>query len=159
MSTIEGAIIDEVRSNLWGIRQLADESQDNLKEYFDLPFHLIKRIVYSPMEHLDLLAPVKTKDRLIAFQLWMSRNNISADERKEIVENFDLETFSVEELMTIVKSSGLFPLNVIDKRVLYLVKDYKLKIEKLRSVMKDIVDCIPEEKLWTIENLIGLISI
>ena len=61
-----------------------------------------------------------------AFTVWLSENEVTKDERKEIADIFD---FTFEELMTSVRDSGLYPASKIDQRVLEIVKEKDLKIK------------------------------
>ena len=101
------------------------ESSDSFKS---LPFHCMKEIV----------ARVPTSESFKAFIVWLSKNEVTKDERNEIVDNFIFEDFTVEELMISVRDSGLYPDSKIDKRVLEIVKEKDLKIEELNSKIKQL---------------------
>ena len=66
---------------------------------------------------------------------------VTKDERNEIADIFDVkfEDFSVEELLTSVRDSGLYPGSKIDNRVLEIVKkkDLKIKEKDLRIKEQD----------------------
>ena len=55
--------------------------------------------------------------------VWLSENEVTEEQKKEIVESFNLKEFSAEELLTGVRDSGLFSAKKIDERVLDIVKN------------------------------------
>ena len=70
----------------------------------------------------------------------LSANEVTEEQKNEIVESFDFEDFTVEELMTSISDSGLYPANKINERVLELfkkqeklLKEKELKIKELDS--------------------------
>ena len=88
--------------------------------------------------------------------LWLSKNEVTELEKNEIVEYFNLEDFTVKELLTIVRDSGLYPTKKIDKRVLELFKDKdnllivkELEIQKLKGAIDvdDVKTYIPTKHL------------
>ena len=63
--------------------------------------------------------------------------------------SLDFEDFTVEELITSIRVSGLYPAKIIDKRLLDLVKnkdlkieEQDLKIEKLNDLLEDAIKYI-----------------
>ena len=119
-----------------------------------LPFNLMKAIVlYDGTYHSY---PPTTKQKLEVFMLWLSKNEVTELEKNEIVECFNLEDFTVKELLTIVRDSGLYPTKKIDKRVLELFKDKdnllivkELEIQKLKGAIdvEDVKTYIPTKHL------------
>ena len=103
------------------------ESSDSFKT---LPFHWMKEIIQYHFDDPYLLMP--TFEVFKAFTVWLSENEVTIDERREIADSFDLvfEDFTVEELMTSVRDSGLYPSSKIDQRVLEIVKEKDLKIKE-----------------------------
>ena len=59
---------------------------------------------------------------LKGFMVWLSANEATDEQRNDIVATLDFEDFTVEELMTTIRESGLYPAKKIDERVLDLVK-------------------------------------
>ena len=55
--------------------------------------------------------------------IWLSENEITEEEKEEIVESVEFDDFTVEELMTTVRKSGLYSNITIDERVLELFKE------------------------------------
>ena len=87
--------------------------------------------------------------------LWLSKNEVTELEKNEIVECFNLEDFTVKELLTTVRDSGLYSTKKIDKRVLELFKDKdnllmvkELEIQKLKGTtdVKDVKTYIPAKQ-------------
>ena len=76
-----------------------------------------------------------SRERFDAFTFWMSGNEVSDEEKVDIVDCFKFEDFTAEELLTCVRDSGLYSVKKIDKRVLDLIrrKD-KLLEEKDRKL-------------------------
>ena len=64
--------------------------------------------------------PPIAKLRLEAFMVWLSKNEATEEQKNEIVEGINFEEFTVEELLTSVRDSGLYPAKRIDERVLHL---------------------------------------
>ena len=99
-----------------GIRKIPKDTKcsDSFKT---LSFDLIKEIFYNK-------PPMHNNDGFEPFIVWLSANEITEEEKADIIENnFDLEDFTVEELLTVVKDSGFYPANEIDKRVVDLYKE------------------------------------
>ena len=90
--------------------------------------HLVRRYLMSTFEVFK------------AFTVWLSENEVTIDERSEIADSFDLvfEDFTVEELMTSVRDSGIYPSSKIDQRVLEIVKEKDLKIKEQDSKIKQL---------------------
>ena len=84
--------------------------------------------------------------------LWRSTNQDAID-FGDIAASFDIEEFSLEDLLTFVKTSTLFPTQAIDKRVLYLVRQNRGNMEKLKSEIQKFFDVIPAPILLELENL------
>ena len=89
-----------------------------------LPFNFIKDLI------VHFGAAVQ---RLNAFMVWLSENEVTEEQKKEIVESFNLKEFSAEELLTGVRDSGLFSAKKIDERLLELLKEKESKINELRK--------------------------
>ena len=79
--------------------------------------------------------------RFEAFMVWLAKNEATEEQKNEIVESINFEEFSVEELMTSVRNSGLYSGSKIDKRVLQLFKDLKetkdFKIRQLEDTLEN----------------------
>ena len=79
-----------------------------------------------------LLWRTLTNKQRFDFMIWLSENanEVSKEDKKKIAENFNLEDFTVDELMTSVKDSGFYSGTQIDQRVLEIVKIQELKIQE-----------------------------
>ena len=108
------------------------ESSDSIKT---LPFHMMREIIQ--LYNVDKLY-VPTFAVFEAFMVWLSENEVTNEERNEITDSLDFEDFTVEELMTSVRDSGLYSGSKIDKRVLEIVKEKDLKIQEQDLKLKQI---------------------
>ena len=75
--------------------------------------------------------------------VWLSENEVTEEQKKEIVESFTFEEFSAEDLLTGVRDSGLFSTKKIDERLLdilkkkdQLLKEKEKKINELRKTIE-----------------------
>ncbi len=154
LSSIEDVIIEELYYNIWGLLHLPNEDNQSSNEFKSLPFRMLKQIILCKKEDKEVIKMVSNMDRLKAFVLWCSFN-VCNEEVLDIAKSFDIEEFSVEELLTYVKASRLFTTTEIERRILYLVKENKLKMDKLRVEIKKCTGSIPFENMMEIEKLIG----
>jgi len=116
---IEFWITEELHCGLKVILSVSDaESSDSFKT---LPFNLISEIFLFDSLFTNRLPT--TKQKLDCFMIWLSENEITEEEKVEIVESFEFDDFTVEELMTTVRKSGLYSNITIDERVLELFKE------------------------------------
>ena len=106
-----------------------------------------------------------TIERLKAFMVWLSANEATDEQKNDIVATLDFEDFTVEELMTTIRESGLYPAEKIDERVLDLVKkkdmllnekdvkikEQNLKINKLDTTLQNAKKHIPKRYLHYLE--------
>ena len=68
--------------------------------------------------------------------IWISENEITEEEEMEIVESLEFDDFTVEELMTAVKESGLYMNETINERVLELFKEQGDKLQEKDKLLK-----------------------
>ena len=103
-----------------------------------LPFNLIKDIFLYD-DAIQYIVPALQKKRFIAFIVWLSGNEASVEQKTEIVESFNFDDFTAEELLTSVRDSGLYSAKKIDERVLELFKnkDQVLKEKEKELKIKD----------------------
>ena len=106
-----------------------------------LPFHWMKGIVKYQLDDCIMMSNRSTFEIFESLGFWLSENEVTEDERKEIEAIFDVnfEGISVEEFLTSVRDSGLYPGSKIDNRVLEIVKkkDLKIKEKDLRIKEQD----------------------
>ena len=111
-----------------------------------LPFNLIKDIfLFLPVE---LANPPTTNERLEAFMVWLSANEASLEQKNQIVDSFDFEDFTVQELMTSIRDSGLYSTKKIDERVLNLFKNQEDKIKEQDLKINELKDTLQEAKMY-----------
>jgi len=108
------------------------ESSDSFKT---LPFHKMREIIQ--LYNVDKLY-VPTFAVFEAFMIWLSENEVTNEERNEILDSLNFEDFTVEELMNSVRVSGLYSGLKIDKRVLEIVKEKDLKIQEQELKIKQL---------------------
>ena len=100
-----------------------------------LPYNLISEIFLFKLDSwtlLDLWGQIpSTKQKLDSFMIWLSENEITDEQKEEIVESFKFDDFTVEELTTTVRKSCLYPDIAIDKRVLELFQEQEKEKDKL----------------------------
>ena len=114
----------------------APEIFDESGNFRTLPIHIVKQILLQ--EKVNIFYNVFNSEdfknvsmaRLQGFMFWLSGNECSDDDKdkKEIVENIDLETFTIEELFSVVRKSGLFSVEMVDQRIQHILKNCKCKI-------------------------------
>ena len=106
-----------------------------------LPFDLLRDILlYDHIDHdYDKDVRPTTKERFDAFMSWLSENEneVTEEQKEEIVESFDFEDFTVEELMTSVRKSEIYPTNKVDKKVLGLFKEQNELLKEKDKLLKE----------------------
>ena len=109
----------------------------NSEAFKNLPVNLVKDIFLS-----DVCGGVipSTKERLDAFVFWLTENYCSDHDERKITESFNFDAFTVEELLTDVRDSGLYSIEKIDRRVLNIhqrvQRNLKLKEKQLNAKTK-----------------------
>lgn len=159
LPSIEESIVKELSENLWGIPHIQNEAKTNENTFKTLPVGLLKRILLcdSNKGKINVVKNNMTKERFEAFKIWIKDNNISDDDKKEIVERFDIEEFTIEELLTDVTGFGIYPEATIKKRILFMVKERNMSMKKVKNVIENLSDVIPADMFHQILNLIGSI--
>ena len=71
------------------------------------------------------------KERFYAFMFWLSGNECSEEDKKEIKDSIDLigGCFTPEKLLTDVRRSGLFSIKEVDGSVFHLVRRMRAELE------------------------------
>jgi hypothetical protein len=144
LSSLKPYIITELYCGLKGIPNDA-ECSDSFKT---LSFNLIQDIfMIRRYRTIRSLYPPTTKERLKAFMVWLSENEVTVEQKNESMDSFYFEDFTVEELTTV----RLYSASKIDERVLDLVKkkdallkekdlkikEQDLKINELKDTLQD----------------------
>ena len=83
------------------------------------------------MRKLDSLP--STKQKFDAFLFWLSENDCSEDEKKEIVDSFDLDNFTAEKLLKDVRLSGLYSISTICSKAIDIVAEKNHQIRQLEE--------------------------
>ena len=144
LSSIREAVICELYLNL----KVISNDMPSSDSFKSLPFNLVRGIfLYKTASCLST-----TKQRFEAFMVWLSENEAAKEDKNEIVESFNFEDFTVEELMTSVRNSDLYSGTKIDKRVLVLHKDLTetkdLKIKEQDSKIRELRGILEEAKKY-----------
>ena len=120
---VRKCIIDELHYG-YGLEKIPKDVScwDSFKT---LPFNVIKEIYKLDKNALtwNYYVPIiKYNHGFEALLVWLSENEVSEEQKAVIVESFDFEDFTVQELLTFVRDSGLYSVKKIDTRVLTLYK-------------------------------------
>ena len=111
LEVIEYELVNELNRSLKDVPNIPDVVQ-NLGAFKRLPVSLLMDVILCGEGWGDYPS---TQDEFYAFMFW---NEISEDDKMEIVEHFEefLDDFTAEELLSDVKKSGLFSAKIIDDR-------------------------------------------
>mgnify|MGYP002050172307 CR=1 FL=1 len=90
-----------------------------------IPFKLLKEIMLfgetNESENVDVDEdPQMTFSRFEVFVMWLSDNECTDEDKKEITDSFNFEDFDVYQLITVVMKSNLYSTQKINRRVLDL---------------------------------------
>ena len=130
LSDIKNLIAMEL---LWHLSDIIDDA-NGLDTFKALPFLLIREIFKSDLnDRRDLPT---SKQRHDYFMTWLSVNEATEDQKREIVGSFYFNDFTVEDLMTSIRDSGLYPTSKIDQRVLQLFKKQRELLEEKDKQIK-----------------------
>ena len=154
LETIKGAIVMELFLSLKDIPHIPDVVMNN-EAFTSLPAFLVKEVLmYTYLEDYDNddadYIPT-TKQRFDAFVFWYSQNILecSDQDRREITDSFTFDDFTVEDLLTDVRSSRLFSVKRVDMRVLDI-----LKIKQSRNQALEISLEVEREKTSNLKETI-----
>ena len=152
LPSVEDAIINELSKNLWGLPHIQNENN-----FHTLPLCLLKKIIKCDSDS-DTVYRNMTKERFQAFKIWTTVNHISDNDKEEIAESFDIEKFTIEDLLKDVTGSGVYPETTIKKRILFMVKERNMSMKKLKDVIKDLNEILPADTFEHILSLLGSID-
>ena len=102
-----------------------------------LPFKFIKEIFLFDGRRMNRLFLPTTKQKFDCFVMWLSNNEIEEEEEAEIVESFQSEDFTINELLTDVRKSRLYQDITIDERVLELLQEKRNKLQLKERLLND----------------------
>jgi len=149
---------DEIMMEIYsGLKVVPKIPEDNSGSFKKLDYKLVKDVFLCGSAPND--RQPTAIECLNAFMHWLSswsNWSISAEQKAEVVESFDFEDFSVEELLTTVRDSGLFSVKKIDERVLALVKvkENLPEMRQLNEIIENVERFIPEVDLSKIRRLL-----
>ena len=107
-------------------------------EFFkSLPFSVIREIFLFDLTDSCPDGRPTTKLRFETFTTWLSKNEVTQEQKDEILECFDFKAFTVKVLMTSVRDSGLYTDSKIDERVLDLYKQQRKRVNRQRNLLKE----------------------
>jgi len=121
LDTIKTALVRELYKSL---DEVADSDIDCEAAMKQISCNLLKEILLygetkeSENDDKDDLRKTSTKNRFDAFVLWLSENDCTDEDKKEITDSFNFDDFNERELLTDVRKSGLYLTEKIDRRVL-----------------------------------------
>jgi len=134
LETIKDALLLELFLSLEDIPHIP-EVVKNSEAIKDLSANLLKAIILH-----EGITVGDSKQRLDAFVFWLSENECSEEDKKEITDSFKFEEFTADELLTDVRKSGLYSIKKIDTRLQYILNsqvknlnDNHLRFRTLKS--------------------------
>ena len=131
----------------------------NSDAFKSLPVNLLKEILrlgsykFIPVDD----GYATTKDKFDLMMFWLSGNEgCTLEDRREISDCFNFDDYTTEELLTDVKTSGIYSVKRIDDRVLENIRLQKSKLvdvnEKMNKLEKNLSDKRNEIKTLKEEN-------
>lgn len=97
----------------------------NFDIFLDLPFSLLEDILVKVElceegpRHFKFAS---TMEKFNTFVYWLSNNGCSESEKERVTNSFNFDVFTAEELLTVVRKSGLYSVPKIDQRVLEIMR-------------------------------------
>jgi len=119
LEAIKDVIKLELHKSLKDIPHIPDIVQDSLTFKF-LPYSLLKDILLHN-EDENGFSP-STRQKFDAFVFWLSGNSCSEAEKMEIVDSFNFDDFTAEELLTEVRLSGLYSVSRVSSKALKIIQ-------------------------------------
>ena len=95
----------------------------------------------------------KTFHRFKILSIWLERNSMDTDMTDEVLRLFDFDHFTIEELVSDVRKSGLYDTNMIFERIEKIYKDKEKKSEDRKELLKS---CMEEADLpdWLVDAIV-----
>ena len=116
----------------------------NSEVFKTLPVNLVKDIL---LNDVSVGVIPSTKERFDSFVFWLTENECSDDDKRNITDSFTFDAFTVEELLTDVRSSGLYSIKRIDRRVLEIHQSVQRNLELTGEKLKDKTKALKEKEL------------
>ena len=126
--------VNAITATMWSfdrnIKDLKDEVVVSTQQFNVKMITEIMTYKYDPSDPTVVKLPApSSKLRLQFFKIWYVENKDCKDEEKKIIrDSFNLDDFTGEELLTVVKESGLFTEKDIDTK--YIEKFRKFESKK-----------------------------
>ena len=123
LNAIKDEITLELHKSLKDIPHIPDIVEDFLEFKF-LPYSLVKDILlYDKGEWKATVmdSSPSTKQKFDAFMFWLSENDCGEDEKNAIVDSFNFDDFTVDELLTEVRMSGLYSVSKVTSKALEIL--------------------------------------
>ena len=86
--------------------------------------------------------PCPTKEKFDSFVYWLSENFCYDKDKREIANSFDLDDFTGLELLTEVRGSELFSIQMIDAKVVEILRVKEVEVTAAKHVIKPKEDTI-----------------
>jgi len=138
LDTVKNALVRELYKSLVGV----DSDCVAMKQ---ISCNLLKEIMFygkteenesdDDEDDPDLRTP-STKNLFDAFVLWLSENDCTDEDKKDITDSFVFEDFKEQELLTDVRKSGLYSIEKIDRRALDIFNFRSKIIAEQRNDLK-----------------------
>ena len=121
LETIKDALLLELFLSLKDVPHIP-EVVKNSEAFKLLPESLLKEVLLHEAREKTV---GDSKERLDAFVFWLSENDCSEEDKKEITDSFIFDEFTPDELLTDVRKSELYSIEKIDQRLKVMFNDQK----------------------------------
>ena len=136
------ALVRELFRSLEDIPHIPDVAL-NSEAFKTLPVNLVKDIL---LNDVSVGVVPSTKERFDSFVFWLTENECIDDDKRNITDSFTFDAFTVEELLTDVRSSGLYSIKRIDRRVLEIHQSVQRNLELTGEKLKDKTKALNEKE-------------
>ena len=125
LDNLRGTIIHEIFHEVKNFRSYYSEAE--IKIFQDFTFSMIKDLLLYESDKVVKEDQPSIKDKFDIFLAWYNENkeNCSDENKKIILDSFNSDDFSGEELLTVVRRSGLFPEEDVINKVLEKLRKYE----------------------------------
>ena len=146
LTAIKDEMVLELHRSLKDIPHIPD-IVENFLEFKLLPYSLVKEILTCNKNENNSLP--STRQKFDAFMFWLSENNCHEEEREAIVNTFNFEDFTGEELLTEVRLSGLYSISKVSAKALEILhtkekimQDNDLELGKRQSKINELGNAV-----------------
>ena len=141
LDAVKDLIKFELHKSLKDIPHISDVVEDSLSPFKFLPYSLMKDILLYEKEEFRKIRIIKdstpsTRQKFDVFVFWLSENDCSEEEKKEIVDSFNFDDFTAEELLTEVRLSGLYSISIICSKALEILRKKDELLSKQEKEIK-----------------------